>query len=50
MPIEPPGKINETQIIRHEEGATMQQKKKQTPQKKNQIKETEKSGMIDIKI
>jgi hypothetical protein len=50
MPIEPPGKINETQIIRREEGATMQQKKKQTPEKKNQIREPEKSGKIDIKI
>ena len=50
MPIEPPGKINETQIIRREEGATMQQKKKQMSQKKNQPKEPEKIGKIDIKI
>ncbi len=50
MPIEPLGKINETQIIHHQEGATSKQKKKETPQKKNQAKESEKSGRIDIKI
>ncbi len=49
MPIEPPGKIGETTIVRREENATLKQKKKQA--KKEQPKqEPEKSGKIDIKI
>ncbi len=51
MPIEPPRKINETQIIRREEGTTMQQRKKKGETKKTaEKKETEKTGKVDIKI
>ncbi len=51
MPIEPPGKINETQILRREEGTTMQQRKKKRETKKAaEKKEAEKSGKVDIKI
>ena len=50
MPVEPPRKITETQIIRREESATLEQRKKQNPKKKNQIKEPAKSGKVDIKI
>jgi hypothetical protein len=50
MPIEPSVRINETQIIRREEGTTSQQKKKQASKKQAQPKEQEKTGKIDIKI
>ncbi len=51
MPIEPPRKINETQIIRREESTNMQQRKKKAEMKKGlEKKDTEKTGKIDIKI
>jgi len=49
MPIEPPRKITETQIIRREENATFQQRKKQV-KKEPLKKEPEKTGKVDIKI
>jgi hypothetical protein len=49
MPVEPPRKITETQIIRREEGTTLGRRKK--PLIKNEKKkEPEKSGKVDIKI
>ncbi len=49
MPIEPPRKVTQTQIIRREEEAGFQQKKKQL--KKEQPKnEPRKDGKIDIKV
>jgi hypothetical protein len=49
MPIEPPRKITETQIIRREEGTALDQRKKRF-KKNDQKKEPEKSGKVDIKI
>ncbi|HYA88519.1 MAG TPA: hypothetical protein VEI57_15810 [Nitrospirota bacterium] len=49
MPIEPPGKIGETKIVRREENATLKQKKKQV-KKDEPERESGKSGKIDIKI
>jgi len=49
MPIEPTGNINDTRIIRREEGNGFQQKKPPA-KKKEQQKEPGKSGKIDIKI
>jgi hypothetical protein len=50
MPVEPPRKITETQIIRREEGKGPQQKKKPTPPKDGLKKEPERPGKVDIKI
>jgi hypothetical protein len=49
MPIEPPGKISETKIVRREENADLKQKKKQA-KKEEPKQEHDKSGKIDIKI
>jgi hypothetical protein len=49
MPIEPPGKIGEPNLIRREENATFKQKKKQA-KKEEPKQESETSGKIDIKI
>lgn len=49
MPIEPPRKITETQIIRREESTAFQQRKKQA-KKEPLKKEPEKTGKVDIKI
>jgi len=54
MPIEPPRKISETQIIRREDGAGYQKKKKPASPKNEQKPEEknvpEKTGKIDIRI
>jgi hypothetical protein len=50
MPVEPPRKITETQIIRREEGKGSQQKKKPTHPKDGLKKEPEQPGKVDIKI
>jgi|APDOM4702015023_1054809.scaffolds.fasta_scaffold1090417_1 hypothetical protein len=50
MPVEPPRKITETQIIRREEGNSPRQKKKPAPQKEGLKKEPEQPGKVDIKI
>jgi hypothetical protein len=49
MPVEPPRKITETQIIRREEETTLERRKKQLI-KKEKKKEPEKSGKVDIRI
>jgi len=49
MPIEPPGKISEPNLIWREENATLKQKKKQV-KKEEPKQESENSGKIDIKI
>jgi len=49
MPIEPPGKISESKIVRREENATLRQKKRQV-KKEEQKQQSENSRMIDIKI
>jgi hypothetical protein len=49
MPIEPPRKITETQIIQREENATFQQRKKKM-KKEERKKEPEKTGKVDIKV
>jgi len=49
MPIEPPRRITETQIIKREENATLQQRKKQAPKKKGP-QQPDKPGKVDIKI
>lgn len=51
MPVDPPRKITETQIIRREENTNMHQRKKPSPHKKDQDrKDQEKSGIVDIKV
>ena len=50
MPVEPPRKITETQIIRHEEGNGPRQKKKPMPRKDGLKREPEQPGKVDIKI
>jgi hypothetical protein len=50
MPIEPPRKITETQIIRREEGTALDKRKKPFAKKNDQKKGPEKSGKVDIKI
>lgn len=52
MPVEPSGRISETRIIKREEGAVSQQKKKPAAKKQTapKEKEQEKPGKIDIKI
>jgi hypothetical protein len=50
MSIEAPGKITGTPIIRREEDAALPQKRKPLQRKKEQKKEPERSGKIDIKI
>ena len=51
MPVEPPRKITETQIIgRKEEGRRDQQRKKPMPPKEGLKKEPEQPGKLDIKI
>jgi hypothetical protein len=50
MPVEPPRKITETQIIRREEGKGSSQKRKQAPPKDGLKKEQEQPGKVDIKI
>lgn len=50
MPVEPPRKISESQIIRREEGAFPQPRKKPAPPKKEQKKEPDKTGKVDIKV
>jgi len=49
MPIEPPRKITETQVIHREESATFQQRKKKM-KKEPPKAEPEKTGKVDIKI
>jgi hypothetical protein len=49
MPVEPPGRISETPIVKRGEHATSQQKKKQ-PRKEEPKPRPEKTGKIDIKI
>ena len=50
MPVEPPRKITETQIIRREEGTALDKRKKPFLKKNDQKKEPDKSGKVDIKI
>lgn len=50
MPVEPPRKITETQIIRREEGNGPRRKKKPTPPKDGLKKEPEQPGKVDIRI
>jgi len=50
MPVEPPRKITETQIIQREEGKGSQQKKKPAPPKEGLKKEPEQPGKVDIKV
>lgn len=50
MPIEPSKKVMETPIIRREENAAFQQKKKQPARKQEQNKDQERSGKVDIKV
>jgi hypothetical protein len=51
MPVEPPRRITETQIIQREEGKGSQQKKKKPmPPKDGLKKEPEQPGKVDIKI
>ena len=50
MPVDPPKKISETQIIRREEGTGFQQRKKPKQPKKEEKKEPEKTGKVDIKV
>jgi hypothetical protein len=50
MPVEPPRKISESQIIRREEGAFHQPQRKPAPPKKEPQKEPEKTGKVDIKV
>ncbi len=51
MPVEPSGKIVQSQIIRREEEMTNQQRKKQQQRKKEaEQKQPDKPGKVDIKI
>ncbi len=51
MPVEPSGKIVQSQIIRREEELTSQQRKKQQQRKKEaDHKQPDKPGKVDIKI
>jgi len=51
MPVEPPRKITETQIIiRQEENKGSPQKKKQPPVKDGLKKEPKQPGKVDIRI
>jgi len=50
MPVEPPRKITETQIIRREEGKGSGQKKKPEPPKAGLKKGPDQPGKVDIKI
>lgn len=50
MPIEPPGKITEIQIIRREENDGSKRKKKEKPRKEETKRAPDKPGRVDIKI
>lgn len=50
MPIEPPGKITGTPIIRREESAGSEQKKKKNPHKEEPRKDEKPAGKVDIRI
>jgi hypothetical protein len=50
MPIEPSNKISQTPIIQREESASFQQRKKPKQPPKDESKNPEKTGKIDIKV
>ena len=50
MPVEPPRKITQTQIVQREEGKGFDKKKNPRPPKSEPKQEQKRPGKVDIKI